>query len=136
MSNWQLNFAFNRFKPINNLFRCRPRRTSKRSPTGSEDYAATPDMDIVCSVVGSITPPSIDFDFGVEASPDAELIEPVAEELIVPRNSSPLATEQVESILVATAASVLSEPGSVLSFHSFCALTSCPRPQGAFAQVA
>jgi hypothetical protein len=109
-SNRQLTSAFNRFESINNAFRHRPRRMSKPSPAGNEDNAATPDMDIVRSVAASITSPSIDFDFSVGTSSEAEMLEPVAEESTAPPSSSLSATQRVESILVTTAASVLSEP--------------------------
>ena len=107
----------------------RPCRTSKLSLAGNEDNTATPNMDIVRSLVGPITTPSIDFDFSAETSSDAQLLEPVAEESTAPRSSSLSATQQVESILVAAAASAFSEPRWVLSFHSSCALTICARLQ-------
>ena len=88
----------------------RPCRTSKLSLAGNEDNTATPNMDIVRSLVGPITTPSIDFDFSAETSSDAQLLEPVAEESTAPRSSSLSATQQVESILVAAAASAFSEP--------------------------
>ena len=123
MSNRDISSAFNCFKPVNNAFRHRPRRTTELSPAGNGDDAATPDMDTVSSVVASTTSPSIDFDFRVGMSSEAGPLEPGAEESTAARSSSLSATQRVKSFLVTTAASVLSEPRRFLSFHSFRALT-------------